>query len=467
MKRLFSILIVLSLTASLFAAFPINAKAVSKVKIACIGDSITDGGFNEMYGGGLGLDDPRCYPKQLEAALGENYEVKNFGDSGRTLMSTADYPYISAPGDLYRESLQYDADIVLIMLGTNDAKVTGDPNTTNWKENSPQQFKNDLTQMINTYRNLPSHPTVYVLTSPTAFNNGNYNIVPSIVDTIAELQREVALETGSPLIDIHTITADKGSYFGDNIHPTTAGYAWLGQTVATELQKTFTVPSAPRTVTVMRNSSGRSLVVWSDVNKGGLPLLSYNLYLDGVFVENTEKTTYQFKNLTNGTKYEFTITAVNSLGESVASDVVLLEPTADNPKVTGVTDGAVYDLANGAPKASWKNATSATLDGVEYVKDTEITEPGEHTLIVTNDNVVVTVVFTVINSAVTLGDMDKDGEITVGDALMALRIAAKLVEETPEALSIGDVDNDGEITVGDALGILRVAAKLVPSFSSI
>ena len=61
------------------------------------------------------------------------------------------------------------------------------------------------------------------------------------------------------------------------------------------------------------------------------------------------------------------------------------------------------------------------------------------------------------------GDMDKDGEITVADALKALRIAAKLVQATEEDLLIGDTDADGEITVADALKILRVAAKLVDS----
>ena len=60
------------------------------------------------------------------------------------------------------------------------------------------------------------------------------------------------------------------------------------------------------------------------------------------------------------------------------------------------------------------------------------------------------------------GDIDGDGEITVGDALMALRVAAKLMPATSALLSVGDADGDGGITVGDALIILRVAAKLVP-----
>jgi hypothetical protein len=58
------------------------------------------------------------------------------------------------------------------------------------------------------------------------------------------------------------------------------------------------------------------------------------------------------------------------------------------------------------------------------------------------------------------GDMDDDGEITVYDALMALRIAAKLANATDHDYLVGDVDGDDEITVYDALMILRVAAKL-------
>ncbi|MBO4933907.1 MAG: C40 family peptidase [Clostridia bacterium] len=61
------------------------------------------------------------------------------------------------------------------------------------------------------------------------------------------------------------------------------------------------------------------------------------------------------------------------------------------------------------------------------------------------------------------GDADGDGKITVADALSALRIAAKLIPETPKMIAICDTDGDGSITVSDALAILRVAAKLVAS----
>ena len=58
------------------------------------------------------------------------------------------------------------------------------------------------------------------------------------------------------------------------------------------------------------------------------------------------------------------------------------------------------------------------------------------------------------------GDADRDGEVTVSDALRALRFAAKLDEADEYSLSICDVDGDGEITVTDALAILRAAVGL-------
>ncbi len=57
-------------------------------------------------------------------------------------------------------------------------------------------------------------------------------------------------------------------------------------------------------------------------------------------------------------------------------------------------------------------------------------------------------------------DMNNDGFVTVSDALMALRIAAKLVTADTLDIAAGDADGDGVITVSDALQILRAAIGL-------
>ena len=59
------------------------------------------------------------------------------------------------------------------------------------------------------------------------------------------------------------------------------------------------------------------------------------------------------------------------------------------------------------------------------------------------------------------GDIDKDGVITVADALTVLRIAAALVPGSQDAIDVADIDRDDEITVADALQILRKSVKLI------
>ncbi len=61
------------------------------------------------------------------------------------------------------------------------------------------------------------------------------------------------------------------------------------------------------------------------------------------------------------------------------------------------------------------------------------------------------------------GDFDFDRQITVADALMALRISAKIVATNELYILIGDIDYDGAVTVSDALAILRVAARMADS----
>ena len=64
------------------------------------------------------------------------YEVINLGIGMRTMMKTGDYPYWNE--QFYKDALNSQADYVLLMLGTNDAK--------NFQWNSTQ-FHNDYLEM--------------------------------------------------------------------------------------------------------------------------------------------------------------------------------------------------------------------------------------------------------------------------------------------------------------------------------
>lgn len=446
MRKLIAFFLVLCLSflpLTISAAFYTEVAAAAPIKVACVGDSIT-------YG--FGHNDARSYPSVLGELLGDDYEVKNFGQGGATLMKKADAPYWNL--GVYRSSLEYNPDIVIIMLGTNDAKHF------NWVEGIKESFGSDVKAIIDTYRNLPSNPTVYYMTAPTAFNDGGAYIVPENINQIVPIQKAVASEVGCPIIDMNAFTKNLEERFPDNIHPDADGYAYFASIVSDVVSRGTTRPAPPINLEA-KNASGRLVVMWDDSSLGGSYVKEYKVYLNGEYYTTVTNSLVTIKGLTNGEEYTVTVKSVNEAGESDFSESLTCVPTASIPKINGITDGGFYDLADGIVSATWTTSATATLDGVPYSQGTLITALGQHTLVVTNDNVVVTLNFTITDSSARIGDVDKDGEITVADALAVLRVAAKASEVDGNMFAVMDMDKDSEITVADALAVLRIAAKLV------
>src|SRR5438046_5593511 len=104
-----------------------TAKYQAKIKVACIGDSITQG---------VGSKVP--WPAILQKMLGEKWEVKNYGVSARTLLKKGDHPFDKEKK--YTDAQSYKPDVVIIMLGTNDTKPQ------NWK--FKDEFAADYKDMI-------------------------------------------------------------------------------------------------------------------------------------------------------------------------------------------------------------------------------------------------------------------------------------------------------------------------------
>jgi hypothetical protein len=98
------------------------------VRVACVGDSITAG-----Y---LSSNASFAYPGRLQAQLDSKYgpgkyTVTNFGAGGATVQRSADSPYWNRTQfAAFVNGSNYD--IVIIMLGTNDAKDKGNGGAPNW-----------------------------------------------------------------------------------------------------------------------------------------------------------------------------------------------------------------------------------------------------------------------------------------------------------------------------------------------
>ena len=94
----------------LLLTLPVSAQ-VDKIKIACIGNSVT-------YGLGLTDRGQNCYPARLQTWLGDKYDVKNLGHSGATLLRKGHNPYFKT--DEYASAIAFKPDIAIIHLGLND-----------------------------------------------------------------------------------------------------------------------------------------------------------------------------------------------------------------------------------------------------------------------------------------------------------------------------------------------------------
>jgi acetyl esterase/lipase len=186
-------------------------------RVACIGDSITDGYL-------IDLNDSNGYPAQMQKMLGDGYWVKNFGVCSRTLLNKGDYPYMK---DLaWEDALAFQPDVVVIKLGTNDSKPE------NWAHKA--DFSKDLQQMIDALNALPSHPKIYIATPVPAFKPG-WNISEQVISTeiIPILEKAVKQNKLAGLIDLHTPFADQEAlFFPDGIHPTQAGARKMAEIIA-------------------------------------------------------------------------------------------------------------------------------------------------------------------------------------------------------------------------------------------
>lgn len=189
-----------------------------KIKIACVGDSITNGhGANNL--------EKESYPAKLQELLGNNFIVENYGVNAMTVVNSTQTPYTKT--EKYSMSLESNADVVILMLGTNDAKLA------NWAKNE-HNFMNDYKQLIKQYKAMQSKPQIFIATSPTAWRTyGTLNdntIIPEIVDEkVVVIQKEIAKEFECEIIDIHNLTKNMKEYFPDTIHPNTDGYQKIAE----------------------------------------------------------------------------------------------------------------------------------------------------------------------------------------------------------------------------------------------
>jgi acyl-CoA thioesterase I len=190
----------------------------SVIRVACVGDSITEG-----FG----------YPIDLGKMLGANYSVGNFGVGGSTVLLSSDKPYINQ--SVMQRAKDFQPDIVVIMLGTNDASPSyyqhiGD-------------FVRDYKTLVSEFQSLTSKPRVWLVKSPPIFKNESGPNSVNLVQGVIPRVEQVANDLGLPTIDVYAALANHPEDFlWDGVHPKSVGV----QVIASEVYKAISTSEQQR-----------------------------------------------------------------------------------------------------------------------------------------------------------------------------------------------------------------------------
>ena len=232
------------------------------VRVACLGDSIT-------FGTGASPRERYSYPAQLAALLGSAYDVRNFGVGGTTLLAEGDKPYRKQTQ--FQAAVDFDPDVVVLMLGAND--TCGAPRN-NWTHAA--SFLSDARSLLQSLRR-PGRRVIVAVPSPfypatpglKPERTADLELRSPRLEQIRGWWREAARAEAAEVVDLAGTLAPDSRLTGDGVHPTNAGYeqiaarfrdAILGQPPAERSTNAASVSTARAALKVPESSLARALV---------------------------------------------------------------------------------------------------------------------------------------------------------------------------------------------------------------
>ena len=207
-----AVLLAASATATVYILFTQNSKPET-IRVACVGDSLTQS---------------TEYPYDLWNLLGnESYLLRNFGAGSTTVSLKSETPYMNTTK--FQDALEFQPNIVVIMLGTNDAQPSLHKYNTS--------FVSDYVTLVAAFQALSSKPEIWIVLPPPIFSNQSGKMDTSYFElTVIPLIEEVANQTDLAIIDVYSALSDYSNYFPDGEHPNRAA----AELIANEIYMTIT-----------------------------------------------------------------------------------------------------------------------------------------------------------------------------------------------------------------------------------
>jgi lysophospholipase L1-like esterase len=210
-----SILIVVLIFASMMTVSVsfVAGSSPEKIRVACVGDSLTHFSSYQYY---------------LWMKLGtDDYSVRNFDCDSTTITLDTSTSYMKT--EEFQNAMDFQPNIVVIMLGTNDAK-------SNLKQNNTT-LTSDYIELIKAFQELPSEPEVWIVLPPP-INSNQTSVIDAeyFSQTVIPCIRQAANQTGLKTINVYSALLKYPKFFQeDGIHLTVNGAEIIAQVVARAL----------------------------------------------------------------------------------------------------------------------------------------------------------------------------------------------------------------------------------------
>jgi lysophospholipase L1-like esterase len=123
----------------------------------------------------------------------------------------------------FQKALNFQPNIVVIMLGTNDdLQMLRAYNAS---------FEEDYAKLIASFQQLVSTPRIYIVKPPPIFSNSSDLSIPYFNEVIIPKIEDLANNMGLPIIDVYTAFGNHADYFVDGVHPNSQGAALIASEV--------------------------------------------------------------------------------------------------------------------------------------------------------------------------------------------------------------------------------------------